>query len=70
MAIFQIKVAVLNSSNGDTVKRYRFRNICKVMDKRELTIMLTSLASMTQWRGVSDENVESEAPMEYRDGYM
>lgn len=38
MAIFQIKVAVvLNSSNGDTEKRYQFRNIWKVMDKRERT---------------------------------
>lgn len=40
------------------------------MRERELTIMLTSLASMTQWRGVGDENVESEVPMEYRDGYI
>jgi len=75
VAIFQIKVVVvLNSSNGNTEKRYRFRNIWKVMDKRERTNNNAQISSfddsMNHKRGVGDENVESEVPMEYRDGYI
>ena len=75
MAIFQIKVVVvLNSSNGNTEKRYRFRNIWKVTGKRERPDNNAHISSfddsMNHKRGVGDENVQSEVAMEYRDGYI
>jgi len=44
------------------------------MDKRERTNNNAQISSfddsMNHKRGVGDENVESEVPMEYRDGYI